>query len=61
MTGGFLKEVTDKLVSSIPEPTYYTTQEVIDFINCQTIIANPPYDTTGFHSNHSDKCPGAAG
>ncbi len=45
-SGGFIKDATDKLIASIPEPTYYTPKAVIDFINCQTIIGNPPYDTT---------------
>ncbi len=36
---GFMKDALDELF------TYYTPPSIVDFINIQSTIGNPPYDT----------------
>lgn len=40
----YLIESAEIIINATPKPSYYTPKSVIDFINKDCIIANPPFD-----------------
>lgn len=44
-SSNYLIEAANIILEASPKPTYYTPKKVVDLINLQIIISNPPYDT----------------
>ena len=44
VSSNYLLEAANIIQNAAPKPTYYTPQNVVDLINKDCIIINPPYN-----------------
>ena len=40
----YLIEAVNIIENAVPQPTYYTPQNIVDFINKDCVIINPPFN-----------------